>query len=148
MYATHPLTSLPHDSPFHPPPPPPPHPPQVRAIGRLLQVPEAFIKRHPFPGPGMGVRILGDVTEGDRLRVLQEVDEIYINTIKEFGLYDDIWQVRGGEGRWMLVFGGSGAFVAAGQGGETGLCHGEGMCSWAGAASVGFKVGFLHKPTS
>jgi hypothetical protein len=68
-------------------------------------VPEAFIKRHPFPGPGMGVRILGDVTEGDRLRVLQEVDEIYINTIKEFGLYDDIWQVRGGRGGgcWFLV---------------------------------------------
>jgi GMP synthase (glutamine-hydrolysing) len=43
----------------------------------------------------MAVRILGDVTEGDRLRVLQEVDEIYINTIKEYGLYDEIWQVRG-----------------------------------------------------
>jgi hypothetical protein len=42
---------------------------QVRAIGRLLNVPETFIKRHPFPGPGMGVRILGDVTEGDRLEV-------------------------------------------------------------------------------
>lgn len=42
---------------------------QVRAIGRLLGVPEQFIKRHPFPGPGMGVRILGDVTEGDALQV-------------------------------------------------------------------------------
>lgn len=42
---------------------------QVRAIGRLLGVPDTFIKRHPFPGPGMGVRILGDVTEGDRLEV-------------------------------------------------------------------------------
>jgi GMP synthase (glutamine-hydrolysing) len=41
----------------------------VRAIGRLLGVPEQFIKRHPFPGPGMGVRILGDVTEGDALEV-------------------------------------------------------------------------------
>ncbi len=47
--------------------------PQVRAIGRLLGVPETFIKRHPFPGPGMGVRILGDVTEGDRLEVGQMV---------------------------------------------------------------------------
>lgn len=134
---------------------------QVRAIGRLLGVPETFIKRHPFPGPGMGVRILGDVTEGDRLevrgrggsalrrggslgeqrqavelteacvdcvrlasfcsssssnparacwlrckhsrvlllllspslpQVLRMVDEIYVNTIKEFGLYDEIWQ--------------------------------------------------------
>lgn len=45
------------------------HASQVRAIGRLLGVPEQFIKRHPFPGPGMGVRILGDVTEGDRLEV-------------------------------------------------------------------------------
>lgn len=45
---------------------------QVRAIGRLLGVPETFIKRHPFPGPGMGVRILGDVTEGDRLEVRRE----------------------------------------------------------------------------
>lgn len=65
---------------------------EVRAIGRLLGVPETFIKRHPFPGPGMGVRILGDVTEGDRLEVLRMVDEIYVNTIKEFGLYDEIWQ--------------------------------------------------------
>uniref|UniRef100_A0A383VHP2 GMP synthase [glutamine-hydrolyzing] n=1 Tax=Tetradesmus obliquus TaxID=3088 RepID=A0A383VHP2_TETOB len=65
---------------------------EVRAIGRLLGVPETFIKRHPFPGPGMGVRILGDVTEGDRLEVLCMVDEIYINAIKEFGLYDEIWQ--------------------------------------------------------
>eukprot|EP00775_Hariotina_reticulata_P013059 gene13059-13186_t len=53
---------------------------------------ETFIKRHPFPGPGMGVRILGDVTEGDRLEVLRMVDEIYVSTIKDFGLYDDIWQ--------------------------------------------------------
>eukprot|EP00878_Enallax_costatus_P009328 GHUV01009750.1.p2 GENE.GHUV01009750.1~~GHUV01009750.1.p2 ORF type:complete len:327 (+),score=87.66 GHUV01009750.1:1298-2278(+) len=65
---------------------------EVRAIGRLLGVPEQFIKRHPFPGPGMGVRILGDVTEGDRLEVLRMVDEIYVNTIKEFGIYDEIWQ--------------------------------------------------------
>eukprot|EP00879_Flechtneria_rotunda_P004705 GHRR01004969.1.p1 GENE.GHRR01004969.1~~GHRR01004969.1.p1 ORF type:complete len:554 (+),score=164.75 GHRR01004969.1:648-2309(+) len=65
---------------------------EVRAIGKLLGVPDTFIKRHPFPGPGMGVRILGDVTEGDRLEVLRMVDEIYVNTIKEFGLYDEIWQ--------------------------------------------------------
>lgn len=65
---------------------------EVRAIGRLLGVPEAFIKRHPFPGPGLGVRILGDVTVGDRLEVLRQVDEIFIETIKEFGIYDEIWQ--------------------------------------------------------
>ena len=43
-------------------------------------------------GPGLGVRVLGDVTEGDALDVLRQVDEIYINTIRDFGLYDKIWQ--------------------------------------------------------
>ncbi|BDA43210.1 GMP synthase [glutamine-hydrolyzing] [Coccomyxa sp. Obi] len=67
---------------------------EVRALGRLpaLNVPEAFITRHPFPGPGLAVRVLGDVTEGDALDVLRQVDEIYINTIRDFGLYDKIWQ--------------------------------------------------------
>lgn len=51
---------------------------QVRAIGRLLGVPDTFIKRHPFPGPGMGVRILGDVTEGDRLEVRGRGDEVLL----------------------------------------------------------------------
>ena len=46
----------------------------MRKIGRLLDVPEQFIKRHPFPGPGLAVRVLGDVTEGDRLDVLREVN--------------------------------------------------------------------------
>jgi|LauGreSBDMM110SN_4_FD.fasta_scaffold95361_1 hypothetical protein len=76
--------------------------PQVRQIGRLLGVPEQFIKRHPFPGPGLAVRVLGDVTEGDKMTVLREVDEIYVNTIKEFGLYDEIWQVCGMGGPWIL----------------------------------------------
>lgn len=65
---------------------------EVRQVGRLLGVPEQFIKRHPFPGPGLAVRVLGDVTEGNKLDVLREADEIFINTIKEFGLYDEIWQ--------------------------------------------------------
>lgn len=43
-------------------------------------------------GPGLAVRILGDVTEGDKLDVLRQVDEIFVNTIWEFGIYDDIWQ--------------------------------------------------------
>ena len=43
-------------------------------------------------GPGLAVRVLGDVTEGDALDVLRQVDEIYINTIRDFGLYDQIWQ--------------------------------------------------------
>jgi GMP synthase PP-ATPase subunit len=65
-------------------------------VGRLLGVPETFIKRHPFPGPGLAVRVLGDVTEGDKLDVLRDVDEIFINTIREYRLYDEIWQVRVG----------------------------------------------------
>ncbi|CAL5221810.1 g4066 [Coccomyxa viridis] len=67
---------------------------EVRALGRLpeLNVPETFITRHPFPGPGLAVRVLGDVTEGEALDVLRQVDEIYINTIRDFGLYDKIWQ--------------------------------------------------------
>lgn len=67
---------------------------EVRALGRLkgMDVPEAFITRHPFPGPGLAVRVIGDVTEGDRLEVLRAVDEIFIDTIREFGLYDQIWQ--------------------------------------------------------
>lgn len=64
----------------------------MRQIGRLLGVPEQFIARHPFPGPGLAVRVLGDVTDGDKLATLREVDEIYVNTIREFGLYDKIWQ--------------------------------------------------------
>ncbi len=65
---------------------------EVRALGRLLGVPERFIARHPFPGPGLAVRVLGDVTAGDALQVLREVDECFVNAIKEWGLYDEIWQ--------------------------------------------------------
>ena len=65
---------------------------EVRALGRLLEVPERFIARHPFPGPGLGVRVLGDVTLNDALETLRQVDEIYVEAIKEWGLYDDIWQ--------------------------------------------------------
>jgi GMP synthase (glutamine-hydrolysing) len=65
---------------------------QVRAIGRLLGVPDQFIKRHPFPGPGLAVRVLGDVTTDGKLDTLREVDEIFINTIREYNLYDEIWQ--------------------------------------------------------
>ncbi|KAK9831472.1 hypothetical protein WJX81_008476 [Elliptochloris bilobata] len=67
---------------------------EVRALGRLpaLNVPETFIARHPFPGPGLAVRVLGDVTEGDALDVLRAVDEVFIQTIREWGLYDRIWQ--------------------------------------------------------
>jgi GMP synthase (glutamine-hydrolysing) len=65
---------------------------EVRALGRLLGVPEAFIARHPFPGPGLAVRVLGDVTQGNALETLRHVDEVFINAIREKGLYDEIWQ--------------------------------------------------------
>ena len=65
---------------------------EVRQLGRLLEVPEGFIARHPFPGPGLAVRVLGDVTQGGALDTLREVDEVYIEAIREWGLYDQIWQ--------------------------------------------------------
>ncbi|XP_074581106.1 uncharacterized protein LOC141837631 [Curcuma longa] len=65
---------------------------EVRKLGSILNVPESFLKRHPFPGPGLAVRVLGDVTEGNALEILRQVDEIFIQSIKEAGLYDSIWQ--------------------------------------------------------
>lgn len=65
---------------------------EVRKMGNILNVPESFLKRHPFPGPGLAVRVLGDVTEGNALEILRQVDEIFIQSIKEAGLYDSIWQ--------------------------------------------------------
>ncbi|GAQ82817.1 GMP synthase [Klebsormidium nitens] len=65
---------------------------EVRAMGKLLDVPVGFLRRHPFPGPGLAVRVLGDVTAGDALQVLREVDEVFINAIRDAGLYDQIWQ--------------------------------------------------------
>ena len=65
---------------------------EVRKLGSVLDVPSAFLKRHPFPGPGLAVRVIGDVTLPGALDVLRRVDEIFINKIKEEGLYDDIWQ--------------------------------------------------------
>ncbi len=64
---------------------------EVRAIGKELNLPDDFIGRHPFPGPGLAVRILGDVTE-ERLAILREADDIFINELKNSGLYDKIWQ--------------------------------------------------------
>jgi hypothetical protein len=81
---------------------------EVRQVGRLLGVPDQFIRRHPFPGPGLAVRVLGDVTEGNKLDVLREADEIFINAIREYGLYDEIWQVGGGRDRSHEGLGGRG----------------------------------------
>ena len=64
---------------------------EVRKLGRELQVDENILKRHPFPGPGLAVRCLGEITE-ERLVVLRAADKIYIDEIKKAGLYDEIWQ--------------------------------------------------------
>lgn len=64
---------------------------EVRNIGRELGLPESFIERHPFPGPGLAVRILGDITE-EKLAILREADDIFISEIKKAGLYNKIWQ--------------------------------------------------------
>jgi len=64
---------------------------EVRSVGRELGLPELMVGRHPFPGPGLAIRVLGDVTE-PALRVLRQADAIYLEEIREAGLYDDIWQ--------------------------------------------------------
>ncbi|GMV42653.1 MAG: GMP synthase [glutamine-hydrolyzing] [Myxococcales bacterium] len=64
---------------------------EVRALGRALGVPEEILGRHPFPGPGLAVRILGEVTP-ERLRIVREADRIFIDTLREDGLYDRAWQ--------------------------------------------------------
>ncbi len=63
----------------------------VREVGRALEIPDAILNRHPFPGPGLGIRILGDVT-AEKVQILQEVDYIFINGLKNYGLYDKVWQ--------------------------------------------------------
>ncbi|MBL7715814.1 MAG: glutamine-hydrolyzing GMP synthase [Bdellovibrionales bacterium] len=64
---------------------------EVRALGKVLGVPADFLKRHPFPGPGLAVRVIGDVYF-EALEILRHVDEIFISSIREAGLYDQIWQ--------------------------------------------------------
>jgi GMP synthase (glutamine-hydrolysing) len=64
---------------------------EVRALGRLLGVSDEVVHRHPFPGPGLGVRILGEVTK-ERCDLLRAADAIYIQELKQRGLYDKIWQ--------------------------------------------------------
>lgn len=64
---------------------------EVRRVGRSMGISSGILGRHPFPGPGLGIRILGEVTE-EKVRVLQEVDYIWINGLKESGLYDEVWQ--------------------------------------------------------
>ena len=64
---------------------------EVRRVGRQLNIPMEILGRHPFPGPGLGIRILGEVT-AEKVRVLQEADKIFIDNLKEAGLYDKVWQ--------------------------------------------------------
>ncbi len=64
---------------------------EVRRVGRSLQISDDILSRHPFPGPGLGIRILGEVT-AEKVRILQEVDAIFINGLKKEGLYDQVWQ--------------------------------------------------------
>lgn len=64
---------------------------EVRAIGRELELPAEFIERHPFPGPGLAVRIIGDITE-EKLEILREADQIFIDELRRFNIYNEIWQ--------------------------------------------------------
>jgi GMP synthase (glutamine-hydrolysing) len=64
---------------------------EVRALGRELGLPEAFVRRHPFPGPGLAIRIPGEVTK-ERCDILRRADAIYLEEIRAAGLYDAIWQ--------------------------------------------------------
>ena len=64
---------------------------EVRAVGRELGLPHHFVGRHPFPGPGLAIRIIGDITR-ERLDVLREADAIYLEEIRAAQLYDSIWQ--------------------------------------------------------
>ncbi len=64
---------------------------EVRAIGALLDVPREILGRHPFPGPGLAVRCLGEITK-ERLDVLREADAVFLDEIRRAGFYDDIWQ--------------------------------------------------------
>jgi GMP synthase (glutamine-hydrolysing) len=64
---------------------------EVRRVGRELGIKDELISRHPFPGPGLGIRVLGEVT-GEKLAILKEADHIFISLLREFGLYNDVWQ--------------------------------------------------------
>ncbi|MDR1380634.1 MAG: glutamine-hydrolyzing GMP synthase [Tannerella sp.] len=64
---------------------------EVRRVGRELGMPDNLVSRHPFPGPGLGIRILGDITP-EKVRILQDADDIYISMMHEWGLYDRVWQ--------------------------------------------------------
>ena len=64
---------------------------EVRLIGKDLGIPDEILQRHPFPGPGLGVRILGDVTS-EKVELLQKADRVFIEELHNFGIYKDVWQ--------------------------------------------------------
>lgn len=64
---------------------------EVRRVGRALGIDSTLLGRHPFPGPGLGIRILGEVT-GEKVRILQQADKIFIDNLRESGWYDKVWQ--------------------------------------------------------
>ncbi|HOE05688.1 MAG TPA: glutamine-hydrolyzing GMP synthase [Bacteroidales bacterium] len=64
---------------------------EVRRVGKAIDVPAHILERHPFPGPGLAIRILSDITP-EKVAILQEVDAIFINGLKEWKLYNDVWQ--------------------------------------------------------
>ena len=64
---------------------------EVRRVGKELNIPQSFLGRHPFPGPGLAVRVVGEITK-DKLDLLRDADDIYITSLKEAGLYNKIWQ--------------------------------------------------------
>lgn len=64
---------------------------EVRKVGKELGIPDGMIGRHPFPGPGLAIRILGDITE-EKVRLLQEADDLYVKALKEHHLYATVWQ--------------------------------------------------------
>ena len=86
---------------------------EVRRVGRELGMPEHLITRHPFPGPGLAVRILGDITR-EKVRILQDADDIYIQGLRDWGLYDQVWQA----GVILLPV----QSVGVGADGEVGVC--------------------------
>ncbi len=64
---------------------------EVRAVGRELEIDNSILSRHPFPGPGLAIRILGDITP-EKIAIVQQADEIFISQLKKEGLYDTVWQ--------------------------------------------------------
>ena len=64
---------------------------EVRRVGRALNIDDRILGRHPFPGPGLAIRVLGEVTN-ERVAILQEVDKIFIDSLRRDGLYDSVWQ--------------------------------------------------------